>query len=71
MSHQYPASWKQCATCAFWAGKRETNTYGQYALVDSTMEKGKCMCRGSGWTNQDKQAGSSACSSFQKWPVLK
>lgn len=70
MSQQYPASWKQCATCAYWTGSRETNTFGEWAKVDSPMSKGKCMCQGSGWKNQDKQANAS-CPSFQKWAVLK
>ena len=70
MSQQYPASWKHCATCAFWTGSRETNVFGEYSKVDSPMAKGKCMCRGNGWTNQERQAGFS-CQSFQKWAVLK
>ena len=70
MSQQYPASWKQCATCAYWTGNRETNIFGEWAKVDSPMAKGKCMCQKSGWRNQDKQANSS-CASFQKWAVLK
>ena len=70
MSQQYPANWKHCATCAYWTGNRESNIFGEYSKVDSPMAKGKCMCRGSGWTNQDRQA-SSSCQSFQKWTVLK
>lgn len=70
MSQQYPYSWKQCATCAYWTGARETDRFGQRVYVDSPMQKGKCMCRGSGWTNMEKQANSS-CTSFEKWSVLK
>ncbi len=70
MSQQYPASWKQCATCSYWTGSRETNCFGEWVKVDSPMSKGKCMCRGNGWTNQEKQANSS-CLSFSKWTVLK
>lgn len=70
MSQQYPANWKHCATCSFWTGSRETNVFGEYSKVDSSMAKGKCMCQNSGWKNQEKQAGFS-CQSFQKWSVLK
>lgn len=70
MSQQYPSFWKQCATCVFWMGQRETNRFGEYVKVESSMTKGKCMCRGNGWTNQEKQANFS-CRTFQKWPVLK
>ena len=54
MSQQYPRSWKQCATCAYWTGARATDTFGQRVYVDSAMSKGKRMCRGSGWTNCEK-----------------
>ncbi|MBR1975440.1 MAG: hypothetical protein IKA20_06275 [Clostridia bacterium] len=70
MSQQYPASWKQCATCAYWMGARETNRFGEWVKVESYSTRGKCMCRGSGWTNMEKQANAS-CSHFEKWPVLK
>jgi hypothetical protein len=70
MSQQYPASWKQCATCAFWTGARETNYFGERVTVESPMAKGKCMCRGSGWFNQERQANFS-CQRFEKWPCLK
>lgn len=70
MSQQYPTNWKQCATCMYWTGNRKTNTFGEWAEVDSPMAKGKCACRNSGWTDYEKQANAS-CASFQKWSVLK
>ena len=70
MSQQYPASWKQCATCTYWTGARETNIFGEWSKVDNPMAKGKCMCRGNGWTGMEKQANSS-CVKFSKWSALK
>ena len=70
MSQQYPASWKQCATCVYWMGARETNVFGERVTVESAMAKGACMCRNSGWFKQQRQACSS-CVKFEKWPVLK
>lgn len=70
MSQQYPYSWKQCATCAYWTGTRETNVFGEYAVVESPMAKGICKCRVSGWFNQQKQANAS-CLKFEKWVALK
>ena len=70
MPQQYPYSWKQCATCAYWTGVRETNVFGEHVNVESPMAKGICKCRGSGWFNQPKQANSS-CLKFEKWVALK
>lgn len=70
MSQQYPHGFTVCATCAYWAGEREPDTFGQRVTVESSMARGKCMCRGSGWTHTEKQA-CAHCSSYEKWPVLK
>ena len=70
MSQQIPYSMKQCGTCAYWAGDREADRLGQRVYVDNRMQKGKCMCRGSGWMNSEKQA-CSTCTSYQRWSVLK
>lgn len=69
MSQQYPSNWERCATCAYWTGNRETDTFGQRVYVDSAMSKGKCLCKGSGWTNREKQANAS-CNHFEKWESL-
>ena len=70
MSQQYPSSWKQCATCAFWTGQRECDYFGQRVTVSSPMDKGKCAIPRGGWKGNDRQANS-CCSDWQKWPVLK
>lgn len=71
MSQQYPAgSYKNCATCAFWTGSRDTNTFGEYASVSSPMAKGSCASPKSGSKGSEKQANGS-CPAWQKWPVLK
>ena len=69
MSQQYPSNWKNCATCVFWTGYRDVDTFGNYIKVDSAQTKGKCMCRGSGWCRTERTAGST-CNSHLKWPVL-
>lgn len=70
MSQQYPGTWKQCATCAFWMGQRDCDRFGQRVTVSSPMDKGRCACQHCGWRNMEKQANSQ-CQSWQKWPVLK
>lgn len=70
MSQQYPGTWKQCATCAYWCGTRETDYWCQRVTVESSGAKGKCMAPSGGWRRQDRQA-CATCSTWQKWPVLK
>ena len=70
MAQQYPGSWKQCATCAYWTGSRECDRWGQKVTVASSCEKGMCMIPQGGWHRQQRQA-SAQCSDWMKWPVLK
>ncbi len=70
MAQQYPYNWKNCSTCAYWTGVRETNYFGERVTVESYNTRGKCMRRNSGWFNQEKQACAS-CPYFEKWAVLK
>lgn len=69
-NQQYSNNFKQCSNCTYWAGSRQTNTFGEYVIVDSPMTKGKCLCRGGPWHNTDRQANAS-CNRFEKWPALK
>lgn len=71
MAQQYPASWKQCANCAYWTGNRETDYYGQWSKVNSSTAKGTCKCRTCGWFNHEMTANFSACQGFSKWAALK
>lgn len=70
MSQKYPGSWDNCATCAYWLGERDVDSFAQWVTVDSSMERGKCMCRRSGWMRMEKCA-SMSCQQYEKWPVLK
>ena len=69
MSQQYSSSFKNCATCEYWTGSRETDNFGQRVEVDSSMSKGRCMCRNSGWSGE-RQANAS-CNHYEKWAPLK
>ena len=70
MAQNYPASWKNCATCAYWMGKRDCDYFNQQAIVSSPSERGTCKIPQGPWRNCDRTA-SSSCSSYMKWPVLK
>ncbi|MBE6582855.1 MAG: hypothetical protein E7648_06305 [Ruminococcaceae bacterium] len=70
MAQNYYASWKNCATCAYWMGERTCSTFNQYATVPSSSEKGTCKIPKGPWRNCERSA-SSSCSSYEKWPILK
>ena len=69
MAQSYPASWKNCATCAFWLGKREPDYFCDNVKTDGATARGKCLCRSSGWFHQEKTA-SSSCQKYEIWPPL-
>ena len=70
MATQYPGSWKQCATCAFWMGPRTCDVFGQRVTVNNACDRGMCGIPQGGWRRQQRQANQS-CSDWQKWPVLR
>ena len=70
MAQKYPGSWNNCATCAFWAGQREADYFGQWVTVESSSAKGRCMCRTSGWGSIERSAPNS-CRSYEKWAPLR
>ena len=69
MARQYGIHYKYCACCAYWLGRRDTDHFGNYAIVDSG-EKARCMCKRSSWKNQERSA-ESTCTWFELWPVMK
>lgn len=70
MSQKYPASWNNCATCSYWLGERNVDSFVQNVEVSSSSERGKCLCKRSGWFRTEKQA-SMSCQSYDKWQPLK
>lgn len=73
MAQQYMSHMKCCATCTYWLGERKIiDAFGAHLSVPSSMQKGKCTSRNSGWRNQDKQAGFGlTCRGWEKWGALK
>lgn len=69
MEH-YSKNIKCCGTCNYWGGARDTNNFGEYALVGSPMTKGICRCQGGRWKNMERQANES-CVDYMKWNVLR
>ena len=70
MAQQYPSSWKNCATCAYWSGPRETDYWGSWSKVENPSVGHKCIIPRGGWKGHQMQA-SSSCRDWMKWPALK
>ena len=68
MSQSYPSNWKKCATCVYWTGPREVDTFGIRITVASATTEGRCMCRSAHY-RVNRDAGF-ICSSYVKWPAL-
>ena len=64
--NKLPKNFKQCATCALWAGKR-TPEFGGYSKFD-TNEKGKC-CGGA--FNNLSMSAQATCNKWELWPAIR
>lgn len=71
MSKTYPASTENCATCEYWAGKREIKQHGGYVVVDNPMTKAECNAPKTGPKGYDHQANHEGCRQHCKWSALK
>ncbi len=70
MSHKFPSSWDNCATCGYWLGKREPDTFGSWVTVERIDARGKCWCLNGPWPRVEKSANQS-CAKHTKWIVLR
>lgn len=70
MAQDYPKTFKNCATCNYWGGSRQADSFGNKVTVSSSSSKGKCFCQGSPWKGSDKQA-KETCSKREHWGALK
>ncbi|MBO4983967.1 MAG: hypothetical protein J6D23_07895 [Clostridia bacterium] len=70
MAQQFGSHMKFCATCNYWVGQRETDTFGSYSKVQDFNAKAKCMCPNGPWRNQPR-GPMSGCSCYERWAVLR
>lgn len=70
MAQTYSKIFKNCATCDYWGGNRDVDTFGQRVTVDSAASKGKCLLQGGPWKGQMRQA-SATCSKWKLWDAMK
>lgn len=61
---------KCCATCAFWSGPREADSFGSHARCPHSNEKGVCGNPKSPNKKKSMEAGYGSCSKWEKWPAL-
>lgn len=71
MAQQYPSTFKNCGTCNYWGGSREVHTSGRRVTCESSMSKGKCLSKSSGWSNSSGKQANATCKSWEKWSPLK
>jgi len=60
---------KCCATCAFWSGLREADSFGSHAMCSHSNDKVAC---GNPKVPNRKsmEAGYGSCGKWEKWPAL-
>ena len=61
---------KLCATCEYWMGTRQPNTYGSAVVLPEQSVKGKCWCLNGPHARADRYSNSTTCSRYKKWAVL-
>ncbi len=67
---QFTKNFKNCATCNYWGGTRQVDTFGSRVTVGSSSVKGKCLLQGGPWKGQERTA-SSTCNKWTAWAALK
>jgi len=70
MAAEFTKSWKKCATCEYWGGPRQIDSFGHKVTVDSNNVKGKCLLQGGPWKGHDKKA-IDTCNKWKLWSVMK
>ena len=68
MAEKVPSNWKRCATCVYWTGPREVDTFGNYVTTASGSTEGRCMCRSGSY--RVSKCANYVCMAYVKWPAL-
>ena len=69
MSQQIPFHFRMCATCTYWAGCRELDTFGTFSIIEDGQPFGRCMNPESGWYKGSSMA-QNCCTKYEKWPAM-
>ena len=62
---------KLCATCEFWVGPRQPDTYGMAVILPAQSVPGKCWCLNGPHARATAQSNQTTCGCYQKWAVLR
>lgn len=65
MAKYAATNWKNCATCEFWDGPRQTGLEPGTSAVDEGA-RGKCTLHGSGATKY----ATNTCAGWRRWAAL-
>jgi hypothetical protein len=61
---------KCCATCAFWSGPREADSFGSHAVCKNSNDVGNCSNSLSPFNRHDTKADYGHCGKWERWPAL-
>ena len=66
-TESYPVDWKYCATCKYWTGPRSPRMPFLDRVECNWYDKGKCICKHSGFFNKEMPANTSGGGVFGCW----
>ena len=61
---------KACATCTYWDGTREINSFKDGVTCLKSNETGSCDNPKSSFKNKSTKADYGGCTKYEKWGVL-
>ena len=62
---------KLCATCEFWVGPRQPDTFGGMVILPEQSVYGKCWCLNGPHARADRLSNFTTCSCYKKWGMLR
>lgn len=71
MEYQMSGNSKLCATCEYWVGSRQPNTFGSTVILEDQSIKGKCFCLNGPHARTERLSNSTSCFCYKKWATLK
>ena len=61
---------KACATCTYWGGAREINSFSNGVTCNKSEDTGICGNPKSSFKKKDTKAEYGSCSKYEKWEAL-
>lgn len=71
MEYQMNGNSKLCATCDYWVGTRQPNSFGTMVILEDQCVRGKCWCLKGPHARGERFSNYTSCFCYEKWKVLK